>query len=136
MHYFKGALLVTAIAAITACEPSELRPIPVSFPVGGGGAVAPAPSRPLAPPVDYSQQSDPFAGYETHGAVNPQACRRMAERFLREGRRVRLIRIAPNPFNKGGGVLRYICIFDGEDASPTATPFEDNRFPKDDSAFP
>lgn len=111
---------------------------------GAGGGSSSSSSTPMVPPVssdilNMSQEpldEDDVSQYEVHGAVNPQDCKRMLQRFLNEGRRVRLRRIAPNPFNRGGGVLRFACIFDGEDASPEATPFEDSRFPQDDSAFP
>jgi hypothetical protein len=88
----------------------------------------------MVPPVNYEQ--DPYAEYEQHGAVNQDDCRRMEERFQREGRRVRLVNAVPNPFNGGGGVLGWLCLFDGEDAHPEATPFEDDRFPKSESDFP
>lgn len=83
-----------------------------------------------------SAEEEDNSRYEVHGATNAKACQDILKRFLRDGRRVRLVKVRRNPFNKGGGVLEVICYFDGEDADPQATPFEDTRFPKDDTAFP
>ena len=139
MKLLQGLVVAAAIASVPACVcNSDLCPAGGGIPIGGGGSSA-APSRPLFPPINMAQEPqepDELQEYEVHGAVNPEACKRMYQRFLNEGRKVRLARIAPNPFNKSGGVLRFICMFDGEDADPEATPFEDTRFPKDDSAFP
>jgi len=55
---------------------------------------------------------------EIHGAVEPSNCRKMEERFKREGRRVRLTGIKPNPYGSGGFSLRFVCIFEGPDATP------------------
>ena len=51
---------------------------------------------------------------EFHGATTQDGCRKMAERFKREGRRVRLTKMyrANNP----GAVLVWTCVFEGEDA--------------------
>ncbi|MEM9485012.1 MAG: hypothetical protein AAGA83_15140 [Cyanobacteria bacterium P01_F01_bin.116] len=84
--------------------------------------------------ASHSEEDD--SRYEIHGATNAKACQNILRRFLREGRRVRLVKVRRNPFNKGGGVLEVICYFDGEDANPEATPFEDKRFPQDDTAYP
>jgi|SRR5579885_1391286 len=63
-------------------------------------------------------QSAPRAFYtkrEQHGAVKRSDCQRIAARFKRAGRRVRLVDVQPNHLGSGG-VLEYICIFEGEDA--------------------
>ena len=137
-------IMVTAALAgigmvLGACEPSELRPVP-ALPSGGSQpaprAPAPAaPSEPLAPPVMLSSQHDP-SQYEIHGAVTAADCYQMLQRFHQEGRRVWLKAVERNPANQGGGVLEWMCVFDGEDASPTATPFEDNRFPSGEYDYP
>ena len=55
---------------------------------------------------------------------------------LKEGRRVNLIAVERNQANQGGGVLEWMCVFDGEDADPAATPFEDDRFPANEYDYP
>jgi hypothetical protein len=56
-----------------------------------------------------------YAKQERHGAVRASDCNKMAERFRRAGRRVRLVRVIPNDVGVGG-VLRVVCLFEGEDA--------------------
>ncbi|NER80907.1 MAG: hypothetical protein F6K42_15325, partial [Leptolyngbya sp. SIO1D8] len=86
--------------------------------------------------AETEQPEDPEANYETHGVVSAKDCQNLLRRFLQEGRKVRLVKVTKNPYNQGGGVLEHVCYFEGEDANPEATPFEDNRLPKDDAAFP
>lgn len=52
-------------------------------------------------------------GEESHGVTDPNQCYRMAERFRQAGRRVRLKRIDELNTN---GVLKYVCVFQGEGA--------------------
>ncbi|MBD2073927.1 hypothetical protein H6F86_08495 [Phormidium sp. FACHB-592] len=54
---------------------------------------------------------------EIHGAVNRSDCNQIAARFKRAGRRVKLVRTLPNDVGVGG-VLKWKCIFEGEDAIP------------------
>ena len=103
-------------------------------PIGGGGGgsySAPSPSRPILAPSSLAIESDPdvlYSEYEKHGASHPDDCDRMALRFQKEGRRVRFIRAVKNYNNKGGGLLEYICLFDGEDADNETSVFEDRRY--------
>lgn len=135
----KWGVVSIAIALAPACVcDSDFCPAGGAIPIGGGGSSS-APSRPFAPPVNMAQEPETpeeETAYETHGAVTAADCQRMLRRFQQEGRRVRLVKVRKNPYNRGGGVLEYICYFDGEDANPESTPFEDTRFPRDDSAFP
>lgn len=67
----------------------------------------------------YSQGTDPGnipGKQETHGATQRSACKEMERKFHRQGRRVRLARVirSTNP----GAVLRFICVFEGADATP------------------
>lgn len=132
-----SAALVTL--ALAGCEPSELRPVPLGLPSGGGLAAPQVPAapaaQPMAPPVLQSNQYDP-SEYEIHGAVTAGDCYIMLARFLREGRKVRLVAVERNQANQGGGVLEWMCVFDGEDADPAATPFEDDRFPPNEYDYP
>jgi len=58
-----------------------------------------------------------FYAQEQHGAASEGSCYKMAQRFQRAGRRVKLVRTERN--NLGvGGVLTWKCIFEGEDAQP------------------
>lgn len=123
-------LMAVAISnSVTLC--SETRPVPVfPLPSGSGAApLAPVQSMPMAPPP----AEDPYAGYETHGVVSPEYCYQMAQRFKQEGRGVRLVQVVKNPYNQGGGLLEWMCVFDGD---PEATPFEDDRFPPDNYTYP
>lgn len=134
------SLLSTALVAfaLVGCEPSELRPVPVGLPSGSGFAAPKAPAAPAqlqVPPVNFSSQYDPSV-YEIHGAVTADDCYRMLERFLNEGRRVHLVAVERNQANLGGGVLEWMCVFDGEDADPVATPFQDDRFPASEYDYP
>lgn len=132
---------VVVALALAGCEPSELRPVPLGLPSGGSFSVpqaptAPAaPAAPMAPPVLLSSQYEP-SQYEIHGAVTANDCYKMLERFLKEGRRVNLIAVERNQANQGGGVLEWMCVFDGEDADPAATPFQDDRFPDSEYDHP
>ena len=139
MKILNNAIALLGVGLVlAACAPSELRPVPAGLPSGSGYAAprAPtAPAAPLAPAVMLSSQYDP-SQYEIHGAVNAEDCYRMLERFQQEGRRVWLKAVERNQANQGGGVLEWMCVFDGEDAGPTATPFEDNRFPSGEYDYP
>lgn len=115
----KHLLAVFALIALTGCEPSELYPAGgIPFTGGNSGSyTAPAPAKNLAPiEINPSQ--------ETHGAVSQQTCRDMAARFKQNGRRVELVdtRRSTNP----GAILKWICIFEGEDADQGY--FEDKRY--------
>jgi hypothetical protein len=94
---------------------------PVLAPVGGG-AVAPAAPPVQAPapvhvmPIEIPPEEP--GKVEIHGAVSPANCRKMAERFKQEGRKVWLDQIVPNPAGHGSFVLRFLCIFKGKDATP------------------
>ena len=61
---------------------------------------------------------------EFHGATTQDGCRKMAERFKREGRRVTLTKTyrSKNP----GAVLVWTCVFEGEDAE--FGHFDEKRF--------
>ena len=122
-----------ALASSCLCESELCR-------VGGGGVAigggASAPSQPMAPPVNYSQSEEDYSSYEQHGAVSPDDCLKMLKRFQLEGRSVRFVKAVKNPYNKGGGVLEYMCLFDGDDAGPEATPFEDDRLPQSEYVYP
>ena len=61
---------------------------------------------------------------EFHGATTEAGCRKMAERFKREGRRVTLTKTyrSKNP----GAVLVWTCVFEGEDAE--FGHFDEKRF--------
>jgi hypothetical protein len=61
---------------------------------------------------------------EIHGAVNESDCHRMERNFRRQGRRVRLVDVRRT--NNPGAVLRFMCVFQGEDAS--AGWFDEKRY--------
>ncbi len=56
------------------------------------------------------------ANREEHGAATRQGCAAMAARFKKAGRKVRLVDIQPLPGL--GTILKFKCIFEGEDAEP------------------
>lgn len=85
--------------------------------------------RPWVPPVPVGGQSQPraipgemYTGevqpvqpvQEKHGVTLFNKCREMLQRFKREGRKINLVDIQRNP--NPGATLRFICIFEGEDA--------------------
>lgn len=91
-------------------------------------------SAPMAPPsnVDQAYSGDgdysrldayPLDSYEIHGVTGFSQCQKMATRFRNEGRKVQLRRAMPNPSK---GVLKYLCIFDGEDVNNDI--FMDTRY--------
>jgi len=61
---------------------------------------------------------------ELHGATSRENCNTMAERFKREGRKLKLVRVdkSTNP----GATLQYICVFQGEGA--TTGYFDEKRY--------
>lgn len=130
--FFASALLLTACLG-----DNDIYPLPV-FPGGGSGSgTAPFPQTvtPVVPPVVISEPEQPEEEkivYEQHGATNISQCQQMAQRFKREGRNVRLVKAVPNIFNKGGGTLRYICLFDGPDKVTEGNVFEDHRYNSSD----
>lgn len=120
--------VMIALIALTGCalEPGELSPAGGTLPITGGGNsgsyTAPAPAKNLAP-IEASPSPSPVV-QETHGAVSRQNCYDMEAKFLREGRRITLVRVerSTNP----GATLQYTCIFEGEDADQGY--FEDKRY--------
>lgn len=130
---FLGVVAGCAITVIGCVPTGDGRHIPL-VPVGGGGGggggtvYRSAPAKPIAPPVYKVEQ---------HGAVDINGCYSMADRFKKEGRKVTLKEIMKNPFNEGGGVLEFLCIFEGEDAESGASEFEDYRYNSpDEYAYP
>jgi hypothetical protein len=61
---------------------------------------------------------------ELHGATTENACYKMEQTFKRQGRKLRLIRV--DRLNNPGAVLRFLCIFEGEDAQTGY--FDENRY--------
>lgn len=59
---------------------------------------------------------------ELHGAVNESDCYKMEQKFQRQGRRIRLVETKRS--NNPGAVLRWMCVFQGEDAQ---TGYYDER---------
>ena len=119
----KHLLVAIALVALTGCEPSELYPAG-GIPLSGGNSgsyTAPAPAKNLAP-IQASPSPSPIQ--ETHGAVSQQTCYEMEANFQRQGRRVTLVdtRRSTNP----GAILRWICVFEGEDADQGY--FEEKRY--------
>ncbi|NER85216.1 MAG: hypothetical protein F6K42_38080, partial [Leptolyngbya sp. SIO1D8] len=74
---------------------------------------------------NVAEEYDPTA-YELHGAVTEADCWKMLSRFQTQGRRVNLVAVVRT--NNKGAVLKYQCVFDGEDANPVEPPFEDRRY--------
>ena len=87
------------LLVLAACSSPDGQTI-IPFPLGGGGgggsssggSIWPgsttAPAEPMMPPVYEAREGRPEGSYEQHGAVGPQGCQEMAERFKKEGRRV------------------------------------------------
>jgi hypothetical protein len=131
----RAITLFTLAFCLTACAgDSDIYPVPV-FPGSGSGSgartlPAPPPEEPMVPPVMTSESEQPgeVIVYEQHGATSISQCQKMAERFKQEGRNVRLVKAVPNTFNRGGGELRYICLFDGPDKVTEGNVFEDHRY--------
>lgn len=143
-HSARTKAIATLIAVLLfGCESNDLwKPIPAFGGGGGGGsswqpnpppwAAKPAPKpstavtpSPLTPgartgallSTDDPVGDEPIKGQrELHGATSASGCYKMAERFKREGRRVKLVRIKPNTSD---GILTTVCIFEGEDADPS-----------------
>lgn len=122
---------------LTACiGDSDIAPIPALPKGGSGGRAIPSrpanpPAEPMMPPVmeqSELEQPEEYVAYEQHGATDISQCQKMAERFKREGRDVRLVKAVPNTFNKAGGALRCICLFDGPDKVVEGNVFEDYRY--------
>lgn len=119
----KHLLVAISLTALTGCalEPGELNPAGgIPFSGGNSGSyTAPAPAKNLAP-----IQASPSPIQETHGVVSRETCYTMRDNFLRQGRRIRLVRVdrSTNP----GATLQYTCIFEGEDADQGY--FEEKRY--------
>lgn len=60
---------------------------------------------------------------ETHAVADPRTCYDMANKFQKQGRRLKLAK--PPQFVGGRTPLPYLCIFEGEDAQ--GGYFNDNR---------
>lgn len=105
----------------------DFRVPPVPFPVGGSGYAppAPAPAAPMAPPISPIQQYNEPGQIEVHGAVKSTDCYEMEKRFKAQGRNIRLAKIKRNDIGTGG-VLQWMCIFEGDDAQTGW--FEDRRY--------
>ena len=134
------ACFLLSFSLMACVGDNDVVPIP-AFPTGGGGGGGGGqaiPSRPANPPVEpilppvleqsELEQPEEYVAYEQHGATDISQCQKMAERFKREGRNVRLVKAVPNIFNKSGGALRYICLFDGPDKVVEGNVFEDYRY--------
>lgn len=146
-HYRDGFLIVGALAGISlsscALDPAfsdahgagfRLPPPPPTAP-----AAPVAPTAPAAPvvPLPIGDTRSPGDGdrseldkypadrYELHGVVSRPDCQKMEFRFQAWGRKIRLIKTTANPSK---GILRWVCIFDGEDANPVENPFDDHRY--------
>lgn len=52
---------------------------------------------------------------EYHGATNSSQCDKMADRFARQGRRVKLVKKIKLT---GSSFFQYTCAFEGEDSDP------------------
>ena len=117
----KYLFVAVALAALTGCGITNDGYV-IPAPVGGGNSgsyTAPAPAKNLAP-----IQASPSPVQETHGAVSQQTCYEMEAKFQRDGRRIRLMdtRRSTSP----GAILRWICVFEGEDADQGY--FEEKRY--------
>ncbi len=113
---------------LAACEPSELRPVPIGIGGGGTGGSYSAPAKsapvqtPLAPlPIEQDPGNIP-GKQETHAVMNESDCYDMANQFKKMGRKLTLSRVINN--SNSNLDLKYICIFEGSDA---ATGYFDDR---------
>lgn len=139
----KYLLLSLLLFPLYGCVPDSEIPLPIfSLPSGSGGYSAPAraPSmpagEPIAPPV-YLSEFDSSKKQEQHGSVNADGCYQMEARFKKEGRKVKLVQVTSNPLNQGGGVLEFMCVFQGEDAVTDGSTFEDYRYnSRDEYQYP
>jgi hypothetical protein len=112
--------------------PIALPPPPIG---GGGGSYNPPVARQVpaarpTPPGAFYTPDDNFLyyneeGQEVHGAVSRADCYEMERKFRRQGRRLKLVDVQKNKYNLKGGVLRYLCIFEGDEAVDNW--FDDNR---------
>lgn len=128
-------LCLPLLAAITGCigNPDGGPSIPaIPFPSGGNGGVSrggdirlPRVPETVIPPVFRAQA---VKVQEQHGAADADSCYQMQARFKKEGRDVKLVEIAANPYNKGGGALEFMCIFEGPDAVKGGETYEDYRY--------
>lgn len=90
--------------------------------------------------IFWSEQDEGFTGdydptvYELHGAVTEADCWKMLKRFRGQGRRINLVDAVRT--NNKGAILKYQCVFDGEDANPVDPPFEDRRYNSPDEYVP
>ncbi len=67
-------------------------------------------------PLNVEDPGNISGKQETHGVTKSSACKEMEQKFQRQGRRVRLVDVRRS--TNRGAVLRYICVFEGEDATP------------------
>lgn len=110
-----GVIALLACLTLTSCVGTgDGGSVPL-IPVGGGNST-PSSSPRIAPPIFKSDSAVPSGQYEQHGAVKKSDCYEKERRFQAQGRRVKLVKIVPNDLNKGGGVLQFICLFEGADA--------------------
>lgn len=120
----KVAMMAIALTFLTACEPNEMYPVPLGAGAGSGGNAGSYPANPPASRTLAPLQSESSPAQETHGVVNQQNCYDMEARFQRQGRRVRLVETRRSA--NSGAILRWICIFEGEDADQGY--FEEKRY--------
>lgn len=112
-------LLLFGLILLVSCEKNEFS-VPVA--VGGGGYSQPQPrSSPMAPGYDRTDPGNVEGQQETHAVSDRNDCDAMARKFRKQGRRIQLVER-----RYVGGQLRYLCIFEGEDAQPGY--FDDNRY--------
>ena len=129
-----GLLPLTACVGTGDGRSVPLFPVPGSGGGGSGGTpiFKPAPAEPMAPSVLLSESDIYSEQYEKHGAADASDCYQMEQRFKSEGRKIRLVKVVRNYLNSGGGVLEFLCLFDGEDAEVESSAFEDYRYNRPD----
>jgi hypothetical protein len=115
MKAFKCAIAIMAIAVLAGCEYSELRPIPVSLPIGGEPApVVPAQPSPLITPkpIAPAQIDIDFEGLDYVWAGNNleavRKCLAVAELYRRRGRPLKVKTV------EHAAGRRWRCIFEEE----------------------
>ena len=123
-------LVAITLLPLTGClsvGDGDIMPLPIPI---GGSVARPAPSsKPILPAIFTAQEPTTEQPYEQHGVADPNDCTDMEKRFQQEGRKVNLVDVVKNGFNRGGGILEFLCLFDGEDAEPeNNSAFEDYRY--------